>query len=89
MKTVMGTGIGGAVVDIAGAGVSGATNTAKVAMDFSQEGLQKKQNMDTAANVMAGVGTAASLTGTGFNVSILSLGKKLINQAQRCEEVLQ
>lgn len=89
MKTVMGTGIGGAVVDIAGAGVSGATNTAKVALDFSQDGLRKKQNMDTAANVMAGVGTAASLTGTGFNVSILSLGKKLINQAQRCKEVLK
>ena len=88
MKTVMGTGISTAAIDIAGAVTSGAANSKKVRNDNSTAGVKKEKNLNTAANVMAGVGTASSLVGTGVNISLITLTKKLISQAKQCEEAL-
>ena len=85
MKAVMGTGIGTAAVDIAGAITSGTANSQK---GDSAAGAKKGKNLNTAANVMAGVGTASSLVGTGVNISLITLTKKLISQAKQCEEAL-
>lgn len=88
MKTVMGTGISTAAIDIAGAVTSGVANSQKVRNDNSEAGIQKEKNLNTAANVMAGVGTASSLVGTGVNISLINLTKKLMTQAKQCEEAL-
>ena len=84
MSAVMGVGIGGAMVGIAGTAVSGAANSESVRTGNQQHA----QNLNTAANVLAGVGTATSATGMGVNISTMTLAKKLISQAQRCEGVL-
>ena len=89
MTAVMGIGIGGAVVGAVGTGVSGAANSKKVRNDNTVSGQKKERDLNTAANVLAGVGTASSIAGMGVNISVLSLAKRLINQAERCEEVLQ
>ena len=88
MKTVMGTGIGTAAINIAGAVTSGKANSNSVRTDDSASGMQREKNLNTAANVMAGVGTVTSLVGTGMNISLINLTKQLMTQAKQCEEAL-
>ena len=89
MTVVMGTGIGGAVVGAVGAGTSIAANSDKVRNDDSESGKKKEKNLNTVSNVAAGVATATGTVGTGFNISLISLTKKLLKKAETCEATLQ
>lgn len=85
MTVVMGTGIGGAVI---GAGTSIAANTDSVRNDDSESGKQHEKNLNTTANVSAGLATATGAVGTGFNISLITLSKKMLKDAERCEATL-
>lgn len=94
MKGVMGTSITGTAISTIGVGTSAAANSDKYMNATSKVGLTEKEKkkehaLNTTANVMAGATTAAGAVETGLNISLITLTKKLIKQAQRCEEVLQ
>jgi len=94
MKGVMGASVAGGVVGIVGTATSAAANSDKYTggknrVLLSDEDKQKKDNLNTAANVMAGANVATGLVETGLNISLISLTKKLMEQAGRCEEVLK
>ena len=94
MKGVMGTSIAGGVIGIVGVGTSAAANSDKY-MDtankvrLSEEEKKKEHALNTTANVMAGANIATGAVETGLNISLITLTKKLMEQANRCEEVLQ
>ena len=94
MKGVMGTSIAGGVIGVVGVGTSAAANSNKY-MDtankvrLSEEEKKKEHALNTTANVMAGANVATGLVETGLNISLITLTKKLMEQASRCEEVLQ
>ena len=46
------------------------------------------KGLNVAANVMAGANVATGAVETGLNISLITLTKKLIEQASRCESVL-
>ena len=94
MKGVMGTSIAGGAIGIAGTITSATANSDKFTDINSKSKLsdtekEKSKNLNTAANIMAGANIATGATGTVLNVSLITLAKKLIKTAQRCEEVLQ
>lgn len=94
MKGVMGTSIAGGAIGIAGTITSATANSDKFTDINSKSKLsdtekEKNKNLNTAANIMAGANIATGATGTVLNVSLITLAKKLIKTAQRCEEVLQ
>lgn len=94
MKGVMGTSIAGTAIGAIGVGTSVAANSDKYMNTDSKIRLTEKEKkkehaLNTTANVMAGANTVAGAVETGLNISLIVLTKKLIKQAQRCEEVLQ
>ena len=94
MKAVMGTSVAGTAVGIAGVGTSAAANSNKYMtkenkLILSDTDKQKEKTLNTVANVMAGANVATGVAETGLNISLISLTKKLIKQAGRCEEVLK
>lgn len=94
MKGVMGTSIAGGVIGVVGVGTSAAANSDKY-MDaeskvrLSEEEKKKEHALNTTANVMAGANVATGAVETGLNISLITLTKKLMEQAGRCEEVLK
>ena len=56
---------------------------------LTEEEKKKEHALNTTANVMAGANTVAGAVETGLNISLITLTKKLMEQANRCEEVLQ
>lgn len=88
MTAVMGTSIAGAAIGVAGVGVSAAANSDKIRNDNSDAGKSKETKLNTAANVMAGANIATGAVETGFNISLITLTKKLLKNAQMCEELL-
>ena len=88
MTVVMGTSIGGAVISAIGAGTSIAANTDSVRDDDTAAGKQREKNLNTTANVSAGLATATGAVGTGFNISLITLTKKLLESAEQCEDTL-
>ena len=94
MTGVMGTSIAGAVIGVAGTATSASANSDKY-MDkenrigLSEQDRKKKDNLNTAANVMAGANVATGLVETGLNISLITLTKKLIKQAEQCEEFFE
>ncbi len=94
MKGVMGTSIAGTAIGVVGVGTSAAANSDKY-MDaankvrLTEEEKKKEHALNTTANVMAGANVATGAVETGLNISLITLTKKLMEQAGRCEEVLQ
>lgn len=97
MKASLGTSIAGGVIGVAGTATSAAANSDKYS-DINTRAslhanntaeLQKAKNLNTAANIMSGASIATGVAGTAVNISLISLAKKMIKSAQRCEEVLQ
>lgn len=88
MTVVMGTSIGGAVIGAVGTGTSAAANTDKIRNDNSDAGKEKEKALNTTANVSAGLATATGAVGTGFNISLITLTKKLMKSAEQCENTL-
>lgn len=93
MKGVMGTSVAGAAIGVVGVGTSAAANSDKY-MDVSNKvrlsdaEKQKEKALNTTANVMAGANIATGAVETGLNISLITLTKKLMEAAQRCENVL-
>lgn len=93
MKGVLGTSVAGTVIGAVGVGTSAAANSDKY-MDvsnkvkLSEQDKQKEKALNTTANVMSGANVATGLVETGLNISLITLTKKLIKQAEICEELL-
>lgn len=94
MTGVMGTSIAGGVIGVVGTATSAAANadkyteqTKRVRLD--QKETETKNALNTTANVMAGANTATGLVETGLNISLITLTKRLIAQAERCEEIFK
>ena len=85
MTATMGTGIAGAVIGVAGTATSASANSEKVRNDDSEAGKKKEKNLNTAANVLAGANVATGAVETGLSISLISLSKKLIQQAELCQ----
>jgi hypothetical protein len=93
MKVVMGTSVAGVAIGAVGVGTSIAANSDKYTEAESKIGLtetekKKEKALNTTASVMAGVNVVTGAVETGFNISLITLTKKLIEQAERCEKVL-
>ncbi len=90
MKGVMGTSIAGGAIGIVGTATSAAANSDKY-MDVTnkirrdEDTKKKEQALNTTANVMAGANVVTGGVELGLNISLISLTKKLIQQAERCE----
>lgn len=94
MKVVMGTSIAGTAVGVVGTVTSAAANSDKYTnmenrMNLSEKDKKKGQALNTTANIMAGANIATGAVETGFNISLITLTKKLMKSAQRCEDVLK
>jgi hypothetical protein len=94
MKASLGTSVAGGVIGVAGTATSVAANSDKYTaveqrVQLSEADRQKVKNLNVAANIMSGAGVVTGVTGTVLNVSLISLAKKLMNMAERCEEVLK
>lgn len=94
MTGVMGTSIAGAVIGVAGTATSAAANSDKYMneqnrLKLSEQEKNKKNNLNTASNVMAGANVVTGAVETGLNISLIALTKKLIKQAEQCEEVFE
>lgn len=94
MKGVLGTSVAGTAIGVVGVGTSAAANSNKY-MDvsnkvrMSDDDKQKEKALNTTANVMAGANIATGAVETGLNISLITLTKKLMQSAERCENVLQ
>ena len=88
MTAVMGTSVAGATIGAVGTGVSAAANSKKIRDANSDDGKKKEANLNKTANVMAGANIATGAVETGLNISLVTLTKKLIKNAQACENVL-
>ena len=75
----------GATTGLAGTITSATANTD----DNTDAGKQKEKNLNTAANVLSGVTTAASATATVFNATQISAIKKVAEVAEKCTGVLK
>ena len=92
MTGVMGTSIAGTAIGIVGVGTSAAANSDKYMdhkLTLSEADKKKEHALNTTANVMAGANTVAGAVETGLNISLITLTKRLMEQATRCEEVLK
>lgn len=94
MKGVMGTSIAGSAIGVIGTATSAAANSDKY-MDTTNKirladaDKQKEHSLNATANVMAGANIVTGGVEVGLNVSLISLTKKLIQQAELCEDVLK
>lgn len=94
MTGVMGTSIAGAVIGVAGTATSAAANSDKYMneqkrLNLTEQEKNKKNNLNTASNVMAGANVVTGAVETGLNISLITLTKKLIKQAEQCEGVFE
>ncbi len=94
MTGVMGTSIAGAVIGVAGTATSAAANSDKYMdeknrINLTEQEKKKKDNLNTAANIMAGANIVTGAVETGLNISLINLTKKLIKQAEQCEKVFE
>ena len=94
MKGVLGTSVVGGVIGVVGVGTSAAANsdkytTAENRLKMTDEDRNTVHALNTTANVMAGANIATGAVETGLNISLITLTKKLMQQASRCEEVLK
>ena len=94
MKGVLGTSVVGGVIGVVGVGTSAAANSDKYMAVENKVRLTENQKktehaLNTTANVMAGANIATGAIETGLNISLITLTKKLMQQAERCEEVLK
>ncbi len=92
MKGVMGTSIAGGVIGVVGTATSVAANSDKYTDVSSKISLtdadkKKEKNLNTTANIMAGANIVTGGVEVGLNISLISLTKKLIQQAELCEGV--
>lgn len=94
MKGVMGTSVAGTAIGVVGVGTSAAANSDKY-MDVSNKvrlsdaDKKKEKALNTTANVMAGANIATGAVETGLNISLITLTKKLMESAGRCEDILK
>ena len=88
-KGAMISSVVGATTGLAGTITSATANTDKTRNDDSESGKQKEKNLNTAANVLSGVTTAASATATVFNATQISAIKKVAEVAEKCTGVLR
>ena len=94
MKGVMGTSIAGAVIGGIGTATSAAANSDKYMdadkrVNLTETEKQSVKNLNTTANIMSGANVGTGLVETGLNISLITLTKKMIRQAEQCEEALQ
>ena len=74
----------------AGVGLVGTITSVLANTDKTRSGnARHEQNMNTAANVMAGGATVASASATIFNATQISAIKRAADVADRCEEALK
>ena len=88
----MGTSIAGAAIGAVGVGTSAAANSGKYMdnkINMSEEDRKKEKALNTTANVMAGANVATGAVETGLNISLITLTKKLMESAGRCEDILK
>lgn len=88
-KGAMISSVVGATTGLAGTITSATANTNKTRNDNTDAGKQKEKNLNTAANVLSGVTTAASATATVFNATQISAIKKVAEVAEKCTGVLK
>lgn len=88
-KGAMISSIVGATTGLSGTVVSASANTQKTRNDNTGSGRQREKNLNTAANVLSGVTTAASATSTVFNATQISAIKKVAEVAEKCTGVLR
>ncbi|MBO7559878.1 MAG: hypothetical protein J6T27_01840 [Alphaproteobacteria bacterium] len=88
-KVVMGASIAGGAAAVTGAITSASANSPKTRADDSDAGKRKEKNLNTASNVLAGVSTAGSGVATGFNISLITLTKKMMERAEKCERAFE
>lgn len=94
MKGVLGTSVVGGVIGVVGTGTSAAANSDKYMklenkVRLTEDQKKTEHALNTTANVMAGANIATGAIETGLNISLISLTKKLMQQAERCESVLK
>ena len=94
MKGVFGTSVVGGMIGIVGTGTSAAANSDKYMsaenkLKMDDATRKQGQALNTTANVMAGANIATGVVETGLNISLISLTKKLMQQAERCEGALK
>jgi len=94
MKGVMGTSIAGTAIGVVGVGTSAVANSDKYMdvdnkLNMNNKDKKKEKALNTTANVMAGANIATGAVETGLNISLITLTKKLMQSAERCEEILQ
>lgn len=94
MTGVMGTSIASAVIGVAGTATSASANSDKYMneqnrLNLTEQEKNKKNNLNTASNVMAGANVVTGAVETGLNISLITLTKKLIRQAEQCEGVFE
>ena len=58
-------------------------------VNLTENEKQTVKNLNTTANIMSGGNVGTGLVETGLNISLITLTKKMIQQAERCEEALQ
>ena len=74
----------------AGLGLAGTITSASAnSKDVRDGDSDKEKNLNTAANVLSGVTTAASATATVFNATQISAIKKVAEVAEKCTGVLK
>lgn len=94
MKGVMGTSVAGTAIGVVGVGTSAAANSDKYMsmenkLNMNDADKRQEHALNTTANVMAGANVATGAVETGLNISLITLTKKLMESAQRCEQVLK
>ena len=94
MKGVLGTSVVGGAIGVVGTATSAAANSDKYMAVENKVRLTESEKktehaLNTTANVMAGANIATGAVELGLNISLISLTKKLIQQAERCENVLK
>lgn len=79
----------GAATGLAGTVTSAMANSNSIRSDNTDAGKSKEKNLNTAANVLAGGTTVASLTATIFNATQISAIKRAATVADECEGALK
>lgn len=88
-KGAMISSVVGAATGLAGTITSATANSNKIRDAQGDAAQQKEKNLNTAANVLSGVTTAASATATVFNATQISAIKKVAEVAEKCTGVLK